>query len=171
MQQHGGGDEIGAAVIQAGLPAILLTEMHGQAHRGAFPVAQFQAGAGKIDADERQLGRAIGQLLDNAIKFSSDGQVVLQVKPIKLSIHRSHIEFVMQDCGIGIAAENLSSIFDPFEQVSMSETQSGLGMGLAICKQLVNRMKGSISAEACDRGARIRLQLPFQLPKDVPRAG
>jgi len=125
----------------------------------------------QLIGDSGKLRLVLSQLLDNAIKFSSDGQVVLQVKPIKLSIHRSHIEFVMQDCGIGIAAENLSSIFDPFEQVSMSETQSGLGMGLAICKQLVNRMKGSISAEACERGARIRLQLPFQLPKDVPRAG
>ncbi|MFK7732249.1 MAG: sensor histidine kinase [Pseudomonadales bacterium] len=119
--------------------------------------------------DESKLCLILKQLLDNATKFSSDGTMKLTVLPEKLSINTSIIKFVIQDCGKGIEEEYLKSVFDPFSQASSSR-DGGLGMGLAICRQLVLRMHGQIHAAPCTEGARIVMCLPFKLPKDSARA-
>lgn len=120
--------------------------------------------------DESRLCLILKQLLDNAIKFSSDGTIQLMVVPEKLSIDTSMIKFIIQDCGKGIEEEYLQSVFDPFSQAASSR-EGGLGMGLAICRQLVSRMHGEIHAEPSSAGARIVMSLPFKLPKDVTKAG
>lgn len=118
--------------------------------------------------DESRLCLILKQVLDNAIKFSSDGTIQLLILPEKLSIDTSMIKFIIQDCGKGIAEEYLQSVFDPFSQATSSR-DGGLGMGLAICRQLVSRMHGEILATPCSDGARIVMLLPFKLPKDSTR--
>lgn len=115
--------------------------------------------------DASKLKLVLSQLLDNAIKFSANGRIELLVTPLKLSIDSSRIEFILQDCGVGISRENLSRVFDPFAQAPNSEPQSGLGMGLAISQQLIHRMHGDIEAQESASGARIKMELPFKLPK------
>ncbi len=118
--------------------------------------------------DESKLCLILKQVLDNAIKFSNDGQIQCEVLPEKLSIDTSIIRFVIQDCGKGIEDQYLHSVFDPFAQTA-SDLDAGLGMGLAICRQLVTRMRGDIHATPCTSGARLEILLPFKLPKDSAR--
>ncbi len=114
--------------------------------------------------DSSKLELVLGQLLDEAIKNSSGGRISLSIAPEKLSINSSRISFALQDCGPGIPTERLEAAFDPFMQTGRDDT--GHGMGMAICKQLVQRMKGNISALPCDNGALIRFVVPFELPKE-----
>jgi PAS domain S-box-containing protein len=110
-----------------------------------------------IQADERRLRQILINLLSNAVKFTNKGQVILRV-----GVHRKEsgnrepkapslvpIRFEVEDTGIGIAPENLKTIFDPFQQSKdyIRKTQ-GTGLGLSICRNLVELMGGSLQIES-----------------------
>lgn len=98
-----------------------------------------------IRADEKRLRRALLNLLSNAVKFTESGQVTLRVRfapPARLG-------FEVEDTGIGIAADRLQAIFEPFEQAGdMRRRPAGTGLGLAISRQYVRLMGGDIRVES-----------------------
>jgi signal transduction histidine kinase/EAL domain-containing protein (putative c-di-GMP-specific phosphodiesterase class I) len=96
----------------------------------------------RIAADEVRLRQVISNLVNNAIKFTEAGGVLIQVEPqdggrIKIAVH---------DTGVGIAKDKLASVFGAFSQADQSTTRKfgGTGLGLAISKRLVEAMKGQI---------------------------
>ncbi|MEN9360038.1 MAG: hypothetical protein RL095_1573 [Verrucomicrobiota bacterium] len=97
----------------------------------------------KIRGDPLRLRQLIGNLLSNAIKFTAAGEVVLTVRP---GSRPDEIGFEIRDSGIGISAEALQRLFQPFEQADGSTTRrfGGTGLGLSICKSLVELMDGRI---------------------------
>jgi PAS domain S-box-containing protein len=104
-----------------------------------------------VSADSNRLQQVVWNLLTNAIKFTPKGgqvQVLLQRAD-------SHLELSVSDTGIGIPASYLPHVFDRFSQRDSSTTRSygGLGLGLAICKQLVELHGGSIRAASQGEGA------------------
>ncbi|MCL1475185.1 hybrid sensor histidine kinase/response regulator [Argonema antarcticum] len=120
-----------------------------------------------IQADEKRLRQILINLLGNAVKFTETGGVTLKVRVIenqgeeqqigrnskiqnlKSKIQNRKIRFQVEDTGIGIASEELSKIFLPFEQVGDTVRQSeGTGLGLAISRQLVEMMGGELKAES-----------------------
>ncbi|MGB3513838.1 MAG: ATP-binding protein [Microcoleaceae cyanobacterium] len=122
-----------------------------------------------IIADEKRLRQVLINLLGNAVKFTETGNVVFQVKSCrddssksaelsernqdKTSTSNSHpsttIEFKIQDTGVGIRAEKIDTIFNPFEQVGDKIKKSqGTGLGLAISSQMVNLMGSHIRVES-----------------------
>jgi PAS domain S-box-containing protein len=118
------------------------------------------AGEDVVSADSARLQQVVWNLLTNAIKFTPKGgqvQVVLQRV-------NSHLELSVSDTGIGIPANYLPHVFDRFSQKDTSTTRafSGLGLGLAICKQLVELHGGVITAvsEGEGRGATFSVHLP-----------
>jgi CheY-like chemotaxis protein len=106
-------------------------------------------------------------LLNNAIKFTSQGEVVVRVRVSPVGSETLHVELSVTDTGIGIEPEAQGKIFEHFSQADGSTTRQfgGTGLGLAICKSLVELMSGQIGVESVPgQGAR------FWIALDLPRA-
>jgi signal transduction histidine kinase len=95
--------------------------------------------------DRGRLLQVLGNLLDNATKFTPEGSVLLEVRPGAGA--PGTVELVVSDTGIGMGEDDLGTVFDSFRQVDGSPTRryGGAGLGLAICRQLVARMGGDLS--------------------------
>ena len=125
-----------------------------------------------VSADGARLQQVVWNLLTNAIKFTPKGGQV----QVLLQRVNSHLELSVSDTGIGIPASYLPHVFDRFSQKDSSTTRAfgGLGLGLAICKQLVELHGGSIRAasQGEGKGATFSVQLPLSIVQldDAERA-
>lgn len=100
--------------------------------------------------DPTRTRQILVNLLANAIKFTHAGEVMVELSAQELADHRFEAYFKVRDSGIGIPAEKIDRLFDPFSQVDSSTTRQygGTGLGLAICKHLSELMGGRIWAES-----------------------
>ncbi|MEO5331599.1 MAG: response regulator [Magnetococcus sp. YQC-5] len=100
--------------------------------------------------DSKRLEQILINLLRNAIKFTHDGTVIVKAHPHPKQIGPVTLQFSIEDTGIGIAPERLEKLFTPFAQAdpSIALTYGGTGLGLNICKQLVDMMGGRIWTES-----------------------
>jgi signal transduction histidine kinase/ActR/RegA family two-component response regulator len=99
-----------------------------------------------IWADEKRLRQILLNLLGNAVKFTDHGQVTLRVSVLQRTADSAQFRFEIIDTGVGMAAEQLAGIFQPFEQVGdVYKRSSGTGLGLTISKQLVEMMGGELT--------------------------
>ncbi len=130
--------------------------------------------AGPISGDPDRLQQIVWNLLSNAVKFTpKDGRVQVRLERVN-----SHVEIVVSDTGKGIEPEFLPHVFDRFRQSdgSMTRRHGGLGLGLAIVRQLVELHGGTVSVNSAgeDKGATFTVVLPL-LPvrhepaSDAPR--
>ena len=104
-----------------------------------------------IKGDSTRLRQVIVNLVNNAIKFTDSGQIVVTVRTVgHVEGGAELLEFTVEDTGIGIASDRVSQLFMPFSQGDTSTTRKhgGTGLGLAICKKLVEIMGGSISVHS-----------------------
>jgi PAS domain S-box-containing protein len=114
-------------------------------------------------------------LLSNAIKFTTDGGVIdIQTKLLKKDEKNVNLEFIISDTGIGIPADKLETIFEPFSQASRDtgKKYGGTGLGLSIVKRLVELMGGTISVKSeVNQGTVFTFILPMKIgvPNDVPK--
>ena len=95
-------------------------------------------------SDPTRLKQIVGNLVNNAVKFTERGQVSILVRPH--ATRADCVEFLIQDTGIGIAPEHASQLFDRFRQAdsSISRRYGGTGLGLAISKRLIELLGGRI---------------------------
>ena len=118
-------------------------------------------------ADPRRLREVLDNLLENAIKYSpGGGTVTVLVRPTMQAGHPRPrmLELCVSDTGMGIPAGHLERIFEQFYRVDLRLTRevSGLGLGLAICKRLIELHKGTIWAEsALQHGSTLHVLLPI----------
>ena len=103
-----------------------------------------------VIGDVGRLRQVVVNLVGNAIKFTERGEVLMRVSPEECGDHRVMLRFEVADTGIGIPAEKLDAIFEPFEQADGSTTRrfGGTGLGLAISAKLVRMMGGTIEADS-----------------------
>ncbi|NEP12727.1 MAG: response regulator [Symploca sp. SIO2C1] len=110
-----------------------------------------------IHTDEKRLRQVLINLLSNAIKFTDTGSVIFQVSVINQEqqtndrgqIAKSKIRFQIEDTGVGIAAEELDKIFEPFEQVGERNRKAeGTGLGLTITKKIISLMGSKLRVES-----------------------
>ena len=89
-------------------------------------------------------------LVGNAVKFTTEGHIVISVACSSADANRALVRVIVEDTGIGIAEDKLPLLFTHFTQVDNSPRRrfTGTGLGLAICKQLVELMGGSISVQS-----------------------
>ena len=104
----------------------------------------------QVETDSLRLRQILGNLLSNAIKFTAQGEVQLQVTGQAAGDGRLSLRFQVSDTGIGIAPEQLASIFEPFTQAdgSVARRYGGTGLGLAISQQLAHLLGGEISVHS-----------------------
>ncbi len=103
-----------------------------------------------IEGDPLRLGQVIINLMNNAVKFTSEGEIELRARMLPLEGEKKILEFTISDTGIGMTHEQLSKLFTAFTQAdsSTSRKYGGTGLGLTISKQLVEMMGGQIRAES-----------------------
>ena len=117
-----------------------------------------------IYSDQMRLRQILLNLMGNAIKFTREGEVVLKIDLIQQN-NQNHIWFCVQDSGIGICAETLKVIFEPFVQSKNAQVhpRAGTGLGLTISKELVERLGGRIDVHS---EVGVGSQFSFTLPLD-----
>ncbi|MEO5339964.1 MAG: response regulator [Magnetococcus sp. MYC-9] len=100
--------------------------------------------------DPLRLGQILINLTNNAIKFTEQGEVVVETKMLERDDAFVRLQFVVRDSGIGMTPEQLSGLFQPFAQADASVTRKygGTGLGLTIAKRLIEMMGGAIRVES-----------------------
>lgn len=103
-----------------------------------------------IIGDELRIVQILNNLLSNALKFTSAGEIALQVLRTAQVQDKAELFFIVSDTGIGIRESDMDKLFKSFSQVdaSTSRKYGGTGLGLSICRQLVELMGGGIEAES-----------------------
>ncbi|MFC1848919.1 response regulator [candidate division CSSED10-310 bacterium] len=120
--------------------------------------------------DPLRLGQILINLTSNSVKFTDQGEIVIKVAVIAKNSDQVRLRFSVKDSGIGIPPEQILKLFDPFTQVDGSTTRrfGGTGLGLTICKRLVEMMKGRIWAESeLQKGSNFIFDLEFGYLPDV----
>lgn len=116
------------------------------------------------NGDSARVGQVLANLLTNAVKFTSAGEIVVRVTCESRSGPEQLVRFEVSDTGIGVEPAALQRIFGPFAQADSSTTRQygGTGLGLAICEQLVERMGGTIDVKSrVGTGSTFWFAIPF----------
>ncbi len=116
-------------------------------------------GDGEVYADPILFGRAVSNLVDNAVRFTPDGGQIA----IALASNAQGAEVVVSDTGCGIPAMHISRILDRFYRVDPSRSTEGTGLGLSLVKSIADLHAGSISVQSeVGRGTVVTLRFPGQ---------
>jgi len=132
---------------------------------------------GLVMADPVRVKQILGNLISNAIKFTSMGGVYVTLELQSIQENHARMAMTVRDTGIGIPEDRQSAVFDSFTQADGSTHRrfGGTGLGLAICKRLVELMHGQITLQsASERGSTFTVLLDLELapimPKEASRA-
>ena len=127
-----------------------------------------------VHGDPNRLRQVIMNLVGNSIKFTDHGEIVVHVRVAEERERDLLLHCEVRDTGIGISADTIGKLFQPFTQGdgSTARKYGGTGLGLAICKRLVELMGGEIGVESTEgRGSRfwftVRLQKTVQEPEGI----
>lgn len=127
-----------------------------------------------VKGDPFRLRQILMNLLVNALKYTKEGHIKFSAKLISNSKKITEIHFEIEDSGIGISKKDLPFIFDVFEQGNKRTEmiRGGAGLGLGICKRLVELLKGEIQVKSKLRvGSTFSIQIPFEKASSIkPKA-
>jgi PAS domain S-box-containing protein len=138
--------------------------------KGLFLIQEIDSDVPRhLVGDADRLRQVIYNLISNAIKFTDNGSVCLSINAVESGADRTVLHFAVMDTGIGIAADKLQEIFEPFSQADASTTRKygGSGLGLAISRELVNMMGGKLLVDSQPgKGSTFRFELAFDLAEE-----
>uniref|UniRef100_B8DQ61 histidine kinase n=1 Tax=Nitratidesulfovibrio vulgaris (strain DSM 19637 / Miyazaki F) TaxID=883 RepID=B8DQ61_NITV9 len=127
-----------------------------------------------LRGDAMRLRQVLFNLVGNAVKFTDQGEVVVEAWRVQASRSRGcRVVFTVRDTGIGIAEERLKDIFEPFVQAETASTRryQGAGLGLPIVRRLVRLMCGTVTVESTPgAGTAFSVSLPFRFVNKVEEA-
>jgi len=133
----------------------------------------FRVGEGVpplLKGDMLRIMQVLTNLVGNAIKFTKEGFVKLDIEMLSATKESVWLRFCVKDSGIGMTKEQLDKLFLPFSQADVSTTRSygGTGLGLAIAKKIVEAMRGSIRAESIwQKGSIFCFEIPILTTQNV----
>lgn len=127
-------------------------------------VLELPAGPLHVIGDARQLGQAIGNLLDNALKFTPPGGAVW----VGMRADGAWAALTVADTGIGIPTADAPHVFERFHRGGNAAGYPGSGLGLAMVKAIVEGHGGRVAAEASGSGATLAVRLPLEEAPDAP---
>lgn len=111
-------------------------------------------------ADQVRLRQVLNNLVGNALKFTSAGHVEVRLAAAVEGDY-ARLCCTVSDTGVGIPADRLEAVFAPFQQTDEGVRQGGAGLGLAVCRQIVERMNGVIAARPRTGGAELSFEVPL----------
>ncbi len=120
----------------------------------------------QVYGDAMRISQVLTNLIGNALKFTEQGEVSLSIEVADRRGHLLDVRFTVEDSGIGIAEDQLATLFESFTQVDTSTTRKygGAGLGLAICQELVELMSGTLQVSSVPhRGSRFSFTLPLEV--------
>ena len=118
-----------------------------------------------INSDKRRIKQILMNLLSNAIKFTLKGSVKIKVN----NLSKKTLEIIVEDTGIGMEEKNLKKLFQPFHQLDISSKKEyeGTGLGLYLCKRLLNLLHGEISVKSqLGTGSQFKFNIPINFKKE-----
>jgi signal transduction histidine kinase/ActR/RegA family two-component response regulator len=118
--------------------------------------------------DASKLGQCLGYLLDNALKFTCTGGVSVHVEALRSTAHDLQLQIQVRDSGVGFDTPADAKLYQQFLQLdgSLTREHGGLGIGLAICRQLIELLGGQLShSSQRGHGSQFNLCLPLELPR------
>ncbi len=121
-----------------------------------------------VVGDSTRISQVLINLIGNAIKFTDQGEVLVKVAQMAKHADRVELHFSVSDTGIGISQKNLRRIFDQFSQADGSTTRKfgGTGLGLNICKSIIELMGGEIEVDSEEgKGATFHFSLTLHIAK------
>jgi signal transduction histidine kinase len=127
--------------------------------RGIELGAVVEPGLSTVLTDRHKLSQVLSNLVSNAVKFTSTGAVVIHAGVVD----ERHWYMEVRDTGIGMSSDALEYIFDGFRQVDerLARSYSGVGLGLAITRKIVELLEGEITVESKqNEGSRFRITWP-----------
>lgn len=130
----------------------------------------FQLHGAEVKVDPERLSQCVGNLLENALRYTELGAVTLHCRLDLPSDEYSVKQLIVEvsDTGLGIPIEDQSRVFEPFEQVKAVKKQ-GMGLGLSIVRNIVTAMHGEIRLESVhQRGSKFTITLPVELVQSSP---
>jgi len=123
----------------------------------------------QVVSDPTKLSQILLNLINNALKFTTNGEVQVTTKVLETAGDIINIEFNVADTGIGIPEEKLESVFDSFSQgsIEINRKYGGTGLGLSIVKRLTEILGGTLSLESqVGIGSTFTVVLPFKISTD-----
>ena len=112
-----------------------------------------------VHSDKNRIAQVLVNFINNAAKFTSKGSIHAGLVP-----HKNDVEFYVRDTGVGISKEQLGHVFDRF--VKLNSFIQGTGLGLPICKSLIEQLGGRIGAESkTGKGSYFWFKLPYRIKK------
>jgi signal transduction histidine kinase len=123
-----------------------------------------------LETDRVKLHQIVRNLVDNAVKFTESGRILVEAGP---AARAGHVAIAVTDTGPGIPPAELPHVFDPFHQLGPSSTRrtSGVGLGLSIVRRLVTVLGGTVTVTSeLGWGSTFRVEIPCRLPDGAPRA-
>lgn len=122
-----------------------------------------------LQGDALRIKQVLTNLVSNAIKFSDNGDVVIQTELVSKQNNIAHIKININDSGIGVNSKDKDTLFDAFKQADASDSRQrgGTGLGLAIAKGLVEKMGGSIGIDSNNQGTTAWFTLPLPIQHTV----
>ena len=137
--------------------------------KGIELIADYRADQTSFQGDPTRVRQIFSNLLNNAVKFTEGGEIVVRVTHSENTDARSRIQIDVQDSGIGMSAEVQARIFESFSQAekSTSRTHGGTGLGLSISKQLANLMGGGVEVKSApNEGSCFTVMLDMEVSTD-----
>jgi len=122
----------------------------------------------QVIGDYYRLQKVLFHLGDNAIKFTSEGYVKIKSRLLEIKDNKASVAFSVKDTGPGMSKKHQEALFQPFIQADSSRTRKygGVGLGLALCRQLIKLMNGKLFINSIPgQGSVVKLQFDFAIPE------